>query len=217
MQNKPLTPPTERRYWGGGTQLATALFLPAGLTIVGLFQNDGTLYVLAFAIFAPAQLGWSLWAVWQVADRTPGEDVWRAIAVLALGSSAWLLAPVGLLAPGRAGAALSSFPVFIVGIWAIVSAIGIHPPMSGRRRAQLLWSAVAVCGVWAILLAIAVGSAHLHPPKEPFFNQIALFVAAPLALGALVLGLFLARSAIRGWTPPRPLTAESLLADPPAP
>jgi hypothetical protein len=217
MKNEPFTPRS-----GDFMSQVLALqgdklvFFPAVFLGVGLYKSDAGFIALGFVIWAVGYLAWSGWAVWRTVDRVPRGDVWRAVAVLTYGGAPWLLAPLGLLLAGPVGAALSFIPVFCIGIWAIVSAVRASPPtLSKQRRALLLGGAATLCGLWAAAGVAAALAILRHPLRDGTGDRVFLTAASPIALADLVLAVLLVRNAIRGWTPPRPLTAESLLADPP--
>ena len=215
MRNDPFTPPPNPWIQNIWTEDRVELVaLPALLWAIGVFRGDRAMLGLALAIWAVGFAIWCLWTMWRVTDRVPADDVWRALATLVYGGAPWLLAlPSFVWLPKRYWLPLALPVLLVLGVWSLVAARRRYPPaMPGRRRPLMLWGAAVLCLVWAALFAgLAVVYARRSAPAVAFLP----WIAAPMVLLDLVLAVQLGRSALRGFTPGRPLTAESLLADAP--
>jgi hypothetical protein len=219
MQNEPFTPRNPDRSTSLGMQAEKLVGLPPLFFAFGLYKNDPDMYAIAFITWAIGYFVWGLWALWRVADRFPRDDVWRAVAILVYGGAPWLVAPLpGALIGGRAGACIAFLPIFAGGVWAFVTAGNLSPdPPAPQRRAWLLWGSTAICALWAGVGGLVSALLITHPHSDGTVYYPFVGLAAAIGLANLPLAALLGRSAFRGFTPHWPLTAESLLADSPAP
>ena len=204
MKNEPFTPPPNQwMKWTWQYDRDELVLLPVGVYLWGLFHWDTESFGWAMALWGLAFIIWCLWTTWRVADRDPKEDVWRAVATLVYGGGAWLLAVPASRLPLPLGLAIAFPVVFALTIWAIVAArrkgLALLPR---RRRAWLLGGAAALCGLWA-----ALAGALLITDGRDFRWVAALIIAINTALGVLLI-----RQAIRGFSPPPPMTTEAILA-----
>jgi hypothetical protein len=108
------------------------------------------------------------------------------------------------------------FPlVYVAGCWALLSARRKGVNLPAVHRVWLVGGAAAVSLLWAIVHAVVIWF-ELPRPRLGAADDGSLLVAvisAPLLLLGGFLAVQLFRSARKGYTPHRALTAESLLAD----
>lgn len=217
MRNILLTPPEPKGSSDPpGGVITFRLFLFPGIAYAaGLISGSDIAHVVALLSWPVIFLCSALWGVWRITDRQPADDLWRAVAIYVFGSAAWLLVPILYgFTPSASVFYAVTFPlVFALGCWALIAARREDPPaLPPSRRAAMLWIAILVCAIWMLALAAPIYG-HLRRP-DVWPTQL-VWIGAPLIALNLFVAVGLGRSARKGYVRGRPLTAESLLADPP--
>ncbi len=73
-----------------------------------------------------------------------------------------------------------------------------HPPPL-KQRGWWVGGAAVASSIWGAALFGAAFYVHARPSNQPDIDKLAIVIACPLAVGAILMALGLARSAWRGF------------------